>query len=117
MRSFPPRRACVALALVASLVAPSDVSASSLPPPWEDYHTSDEIFAEFARLADAHPALVRWDLVSESRPPDASSFERVHHFQQLKPEALRIISVATIGTANDSPSLTNGSKVSPYLTK
>ena len=69
MRSFPPRRACVALALVASLVAPLDVSASSLPPPWEDYHTSDEIFAEFARLADAHPALVRWDLVSESRPP------------------------------------------------
>ena len=73
MRSFPPRRACVALALVASLVAPSDVSASSLPPPWEDYHTSDEIFAEFARLADAHPALVRWDLVSETRPPDASA--------------------------------------------
>ena len=47
-----------------------DVSASSLPP--REDATSDEIFAEFARLAGA-PALVRWDSSRSRAPPSASA--------------------------------------------
>ena len=63
----PPRRRAASLLRCVAFAAASSLARAALPPPYDAlYSGTDAILAEFAALADRHPARVTWQPPVES---------------------------------------------------